>query len=84
MTVSACLVAAAAVTLTVWWWVSAETTVASYAVRGPVNVITLDLGDADVEIDGGGDRPAIEVRRIDRFAFGAPRRSAAARRSGAS
>ncbi len=60
-------------------WVSAETTVASYAVRGSVNGITLDLGAADAEIVGGGDRPAIEVRRTDRFAFG---RRAVSRRDG--
>ena len=38
--------------------------------RGSVNGITLDLGAADVAIVGGGDRPAVEVRRTDEFAFG--------------
>ena len=70
MTVSACLVAGSALTLAIWWLVSAETSVASYAVRGSVSGISLDLGTADVEIVGGGDRPAIEVRRTDEFAFG--------------
>ena len=70
MTVSACLVAGAALTLVVWWLVSAETSVASYAVRGSVSGITLDLGAADAEIVGGGDRPAVEIRRTDQFAFG--------------
>jgi Putative adhesin len=70
VTVCACLVAGSALTLTVWWLVTAETSVASYAVRGSINGITLDLGSADVDIVGGGDRPAVEVRRTDEFAFG--------------
>ena len=78
MTVCACMVAAAALALVISWLVSAETSVASYAVRGSVNGITLDLGAADVEIVGGGDRPAVEVRRTDEFAFG---RRAESRRS---
>ena len=77
MTVSACLVAGSALTLAVWWLVSGETSVATYSVRGSVNGITLDLGGADAEIVGGGDRPAIEVRRTDEFAFG--RRAVSAR-----
>ena len=42
----------------------------SYRVLGDLAGIRLDLGDADVEIDGGAT--AVEVRRVDRFAFGAP------------
>jgi len=70
VTVCACVVAAAALALAISWLVSAETSVASYAVRGSVNGVTLDLGAADAEIVGGGDRQAIEVRRTDEFAFG--------------
>ena len=70
MTISACLVAGSALALVIWWLVTAETSVASYAVRGSVSGITLDLGAADVEIVGGGDRPAVEIRRTDEFAFG--------------
>ena len=70
MTICACLVAGSALTLVVWWLVTAETSVASYAVRGSVSGITLDLGAADAEIVGGGDRPAVEIRRTDEFAFG--------------
>jgi hypothetical protein len=79
--VGACslLVGAAILTLFVWWLVSRETTVATYSVRGSINGITLDLGAADAEIVGGGDRPAVEVRRTDRFAFG--RRALADRRA---
>jgi hypothetical protein len=70
VTVCACIVAAAVLALGISWLVTAETSVASYAVRGSVNGVTLDLGAADAEIVGGGDRPDIEVRRTDEFAFG--------------
>ena len=70
MTVCASVVAAAALALVISWLLTAETSVASYAVRGSVNGITLDLGAADAEIVGGGDRPEIGVRRTDEFAFG--------------
>lgn len=70
VTVCACVVAAAGLALAISWLVSAQTSVASYAVRGSVNGVTLDLGAADAEIVGGGDRQAIEVRRTDEFAFG--------------
>lgn len=78
VTACACAVGAAILTLLVWWLVSRETTIATYSVRGAVNGITLDLGAADAEIIGGGDRPAVEVRRTDRYSFG---RRALAQRS---
>jgi hypothetical protein len=61
-----------AATLALWWAVSRETRTTSYRVLGDLAGIRLDLGDADVEIDGGGT--AVEVRRVDRFAYGAPSR----------
>jgi hypothetical protein len=71
------LVAACAVTLVVvavgtaiWWAASRETRTTSYRVLGDLAGIRLDLGAADVEIDGGGG--AVEIRRVDRFAFGHP------------
>ncbi len=70
VTVSACLVGGAALTLTLWWLLTSESTVATYSVGGSVDSITLDLGTADAEIVGGGDRPDVEVRRTDEFAFG--------------
>jgi putative adhesin len=78
VTVCACLVAGAALTLLAWWLLSSESSVASYSVRGAVNGITLDLGAADAEIVGGGDRRDVQVRRTDEFAFG---RRAESRRS---
>jgi hypothetical protein len=52
----------------VWWGASRETRTTSYRVLGDLSGIDLDLGDADVQIDGGGG--AVEVRRVDRFSFG--------------
>ena len=77
VTASAVLVGGAILALLIWWLVSSKTTVATYSVRGDVNGISLDLGAADAEIVGGGDRPAVEVRRTDRFSF--DRRAVAAR-----
>jgi Putative adhesin len=42
----------------------------SYPVRGSVNGLQLDLGDADVVIARGGRRPAVEIQRREKFAFG--------------
>jgi hypothetical protein len=55
-----------------WWVLSSQERIATYNVRGALEGIRLDLGDADVEIVGGGRGPAVEVRRTDRFAFGQP------------
>jgi hypothetical protein len=40
-----------------------------FAVRGSLNGVSLDVGDGDVEIDGGGGRALLQVERIDRYAF---------------
>src|SRR3712207_7216841 len=40
----------------------------TYAVRGSLNGIALDLGDGDVVVAGGGDRADVAVQRTDRFA----------------
>ena len=75
--VSACLVLGSGVTLAVWWLITGERSITTYSVRGTVSGIVLDVGSADAEVAGGGDRPAVEVRRTDEFAFG---RRAEARR----
>jgi hypothetical protein len=67
---SVLILVAVAATLAIWWAASRETRTTSYRVLGDLAAIRLDLGDADVEIDGGA--AAVEVRRIDRFAFGSP------------
>ena len=64
------LLVAVATALTIAWLASRETRTTSYRVLGDLAGIRLDLGDADVEIDGGAS--AVEVRRVDRFAFGEP------------
>jgi hypothetical protein len=66
----AVLVGGALLALLIWFLASRETTVATYSVQGSVSGIVLDIGAADVEIVGGGDHPAVEVRRTDRFSFG--------------
>jgi Putative adhesin len=68
--VSAVVVAGVALAIGAWWAVSSEQRVTSYAVRGPLESIALDLGNADAEIVGARDEPVVEVRRTDRFAFG--------------
>jgi hypothetical protein len=67
---SALVLALAAGVLTVWWAASRETRTSTYDVLGDLGGITLDLQDAEVQIDGGGS--AVEVRKVDRFAFGRP------------
>ena len=47
-------------TLIAWWAFTRETRTTSYRVLGDVVGVRLDVGDADVEIDGGAT--AIEVR----------------------
>jgi hypothetical protein len=69
---SALVLAAVAIALAAWWAASRETRTTSYRVLGDLAGVRLDLGDADVVIDGGA--AAVEVRRVDRFAFGAPSR----------
>jgi hypothetical protein len=56
--------------LTAWWAGTRETRTSTYDVLGDLAGITLDLQDADVQIDGGS--AAVEVRKVDRYAFGRP------------
>jgi hypothetical protein len=73
--VAACALALAlaAVALLVWWAATRQTRVTTYHVVGDLSGITLDVGAADVEIDGGATG-AVEVRRTDGFSFGHPAR----------
>lgn len=70
VTASALVLVLAAGLLTVWWAATRETRTSTYNVLGDLAGITLDLQDADVQIDGGSS--AVEVRRVDRYAFGRP------------
>jgi hypothetical protein len=67
---SAVVVVGSAAGLGIWWLASSERQIATYAVRGAVSSVTLDLGGADATVVGGGSRRAVEVRRTDEFAFG--------------
>ncbi len=55
-------------TLIAWWAFTRETRTTTYRVLGDVVGMRLDVGDADVEINGGAT--AIDVRQVDSFAFG--------------
>jgi hypothetical protein len=70
VTASIVLLALVGGTLVIWWARTHETRTTSYRVLGDLATIRVDVGDADVEIDGGAT--AFEVRRVDEFAFGHP------------
>jgi hypothetical protein len=44
--------------------------VVSFAVRGSLSSVSLDVDDADVMVTGGGRRAVLGVQRTDRYAFG--------------
>jgi hypothetical protein len=70
--VAACalVVAVAAATLLIWSVASSEQREVAYSVGGALTGVTLDLGDADVEVRGGGRATTIAVRHVDHFGFG--------------
>jgi Toastrack DUF4097 len=68
--VSAVLVVGAAAALLIATIASSHERAVRFAVSGSLSRVSLDVGDADVEIAGGGRRQLLEVQRTDRFAFG--------------
>jgi hypothetical protein len=68
--VSALLVVGAAAALLIATIASSRERAVRFAVSGSLSGVSLDVGDADVEIAGGGRRQLLEVQRTDRFAFG--------------
>ena len=68
--VSALLVVGATAALLIASVASSRERAVRFAVRGSLSRVMLDVGDADVEIAGGGRRELMEVERTDRFAFG--------------
>jgi hypothetical protein len=68
--VSAVLVVGAAAALLIATVASSHEREVRFAVRGSLSGVSLDVGDADVEIGGGGRRELLEVQRTDRYAFG--------------
>jgi hypothetical protein len=69
---SAGFVLIVALTVAAWWGLSRETRVSTYAVKGNLEAITLDLGTADATVLGGGGKSDVEIQHVDRFAFGRP------------
>lgn len=67
---SALVLVLVAAVLTVWQIRSHERVTTPYRILGDVAGLRLDVGAADVEIDGGAS--AIEVRKFDEFSFGRP------------
>ena len=67
---SSLLIVGGAAALAIAAVTSSHERLVSFAVRGPVSAVALDVGDGDVEIAGGGRRPLLDVQRTDRFAFG--------------
>jgi hypothetical protein len=72
VTISVFAVLTAVLVMVVWWAATVEERTGTYIVRGTVNGITLDIGDADLDIIGGGTQAALQVSRTDRFSFGHP------------
>jgi hypothetical protein len=68
--ISALLVVGGAVALAVGAFASSEPRVVIYPVKGAVAGVTLDVGDGDVTVIGGGRRDSVEVQRSERYSFG--------------
>jgi hypothetical protein len=74
---SAAVLLLAAIAVAVWWAATKETRVARYSVTGTLSRVEIDVPSGGAQIaDAGGN--AVQVSRIDRFAFG---RSASEQRS---
>src|SRR5436190_17560007 len=82
VTVSAFSLLTAGLVLAVWWAATDEERTATYNVRGSVTGIALDIGEADLQIIGGGNQTAVQVSHSDRFAFGHPPEAARIVRGG--
>src|SRR3954465_12303030 len=76
---SAVVVLGCALVLAVWWLQSSRKQIATYAVRGAVSQIALDLGGADATVVGAGaaaavvgagSARAVGVQRTDESSFG--------------
>ena len=72
VTVSAFALLTAGLVLAVWWAATDEERTATYNVRGSVTGIALDIGEANLQIVGGGNPGSVQVSHTDRFAFGHP------------
>jgi hypothetical protein len=70
---SALLLVGVAAVMGVWWAASTTTREGQYRVIGTLSAVDLDLGAAPVEITGGAGG-AVDVRRVEHYAFGEPPR----------
>jgi Putative adhesin len=70
--VAACgvVVGVAAITLGIWSLASSQERRVVYAVDGAVMGVSLDLGDADVLVVGGGRTTSVAVQHVDHYGFG--------------
>jgi hypothetical protein len=68
--VSAVLVVGSAAALLIASVATSHEREVRFAVRGSLSGVSLDVGNADVEIAGGGQRDVLAVQRTDRYAFG--------------
>ena len=59
VTVSAFALLTAGLAMVVWWAATNEERTGTYNVRGSVSGITLDIGEADLQIVGGGNQAAL-------------------------
>jgi hypothetical protein len=64
------VVGLAAITLGIWSVASSQERRVVYAVQGMVTGVSLDLGDADVLVVGGGRTTSVAVQHRDRYGFG--------------
>ena len=75
VTVSAFALLTAGLVMAVWWAATDEERTSTYQVRGSVTAITLDIGEADLQIVGGGGQAALQVSHTDRYSFNHPAES---------
>ena len=66
----ALIVAVAVVVLAAWSIGSSQRREVSYAVRGQLSGLVLDMAEADVTVVGGGQRKSVAVEHVDHFGFG--------------
>lgn len=67
--VCAAVVGACAVAIAIGALVTRTERVVTGVVRGSLNGVSLDLGDANVEIIRGGNRESVELQRTEHFTF---------------
>jgi hypothetical protein len=67
---SAVVVVGVVATLVVWAVISSHERISSLSVRGFLNGVSVDAGDADVTVVRGGDRIGVGVQQTDHYTFG--------------